>query len=386
MPTGTTCYLGNDRNRHGMRRTSITTWTRRDWTQASGLIGVVLLMHLVGFGMLLGIVVPRRYSLGTQVFSVGLGVTAYTFGLRHAFDADHIAAIDNTTRKLRNDGIRPKSVGFWFAMGHATIVFVLAGLVAIGTHLAQALLNDNSSTHRTLGVVSTLSSGSFLYLIGALNIFALIGIWRVWKGLRQGDFNEDELEEQLQNRGFFARFLNGLTKAIRRPYQMYAVGVLFGVGFDTATEVALLVLAGSGAAAGVPWYAILVLPLLFAAGMTLLDSLDGLFMSVAYDWAFLKPVRKVYYNLAITGLSVTVAMLIGTIEIVGVLDDNLGWSNPVIDWISRINLNNVGFFVVGLFVVFWVGAIAYWKIAHVEDRCGASALTTTTSQAKAAEV
>ena len=354
---------------------ALTTWTPKDWIEAGGLLGVIVLMHVVGFGVLILVVAPHHYSLGTQVFSVGLGVTAYTFGLRHAFDADHIAAIDNTTRKLRNDGIRPKSVGFWFAMGHSTIVFFLAALVAVGAHIANTLVNDDSAAHRTMGVVSTLSSGGFLWLIGILNLFALVGIWRVWQGLRHGQFDESELEQHLDNRGFFARMLGGLTKAIRKPHQMYPVGVLFGVGFDTATEVALLVLAGSGAAAGVPWYAILVLPLLFAAGMSLLDCLDGLFMSVAYDWAFLKPVRKVYYNLAITALSVTVALLIGTIELVGVLDDNLGWSNPITDWISNINLNNVGFIIVGLFVVVWAVAIAYWNIARVEDRWAGEAAT-----------
>ncbi|WGL51268.1 HoxN/HupN/NixA family nickel/cobalt transporter [Nocardioides sp. BP30] len=349
---------------------ALTTWTAKDWIEAGGLLGFIVLMHVVGFGVLILVVAPQHYSLGTQVFSVGLGITAYTFGLRHAFDADHIAAIDNTTRKLRNDGIRPKSVGFWFAMGHSTIVFGMAALVAVGAHAVGALVDDDSSAHRTIGTVGTLSSGSFLYLIGILNLVALVGIWRVWQGLRHGEFDESELEEHLSNRGLFARFLNGLTRAIRKPWQAYPVGVLFGLGFDTATEITLMVLAGSGAAAGVPWYAILVLPLLFAAGMSLLDCLDGLFMSIAYDWAFLKPVRKVYYNLAITALSVTVALLIGTIELVGVLDGNLGWSNPVTDWISDIDLNNVGFIIVGLFVAIWAAAIAYWNIAKVEDRWG----------------
>lgn len=351
-------------------RRALTTWTARDWLEAGGLLGFIALMHVVGFGVLLLVVAPRHYSLGTQIFGVGLGVTAYTFGLRHAFDADHIAAIDNTTRKLRNDGIRPKAVGFWFAMGHSTIVFGMAALVAAGAHAVGALVDDDSKAHTTLGLIGTLSSGSFLYLIGLLNLFALVGIWRVWQGLRHGDFDEDELEEHLQNRGFFARVLNGPTRAIRKPWQMYPIGVLFGLGFDTATEIALLVLAGSGASAGVPWYAILVLPLLFAAGMSLLDCLDGLFMSVAYDWAFLKPVRKVYYNLAITVLSVTVALLIGSIEVIGVLHDNAGWVNPITDWITNLNLNNVGFIIVGLFIVVWGAAIAYWNLARVEDKWG----------------
>jgi high-affinity nickel-transport protein len=325
-------------------------------------------MHVVGFGLLFGVVEPHHYSLGTQVYGVGLGVTAYTFGLRHAFDADHIAAIDNTTRKLRADGKRPKAVGFWFAMGHSSIVFVLAGLVAVGAHAAGALLDDGSSAHRILGLVGTLSSGGFLYLIGVLNLAALIGIWKVWQGLRHGELDETELEAQLQRRGLLARVLGGLTRAITRPVQMDLVGLLFGIGFDTATEVALLVLAGSGAAAGIPWYALLVLPLLFAAGMSLLDCLDGIFMSVAYDWAFLKPVRKVYYNLAITGMSVAVALLIGTIELVTVLHDSVGWTNWFTDLVSSLDLDNVGFIVVGLFVLVWGAAIAYWNLAKVEQR------------------
>jgi len=330
-------------------------------------------MHVVGFGVLFGWVGPHHYSLGTQVFGVGLGVTAYTYGLRHAFDADHIAAIDNTTRKLRAEGARPKAVGFWFAMGHATIVFVMAALVAAGAHAAGTLVDDDSHAHKTLGLVGTLSSGSFLYLIATLNLAALIGIWRIWRGLRRGEFSEEELDEHLGNRGLLVRLLGGLTRAIRRPVQMYPVGVLFGLGFDTATEVALLVLAGSGAAAGVPWYAILVLPLLFAAGMSLLDCLDGLFMSVAYDWAFLKPVRKVYYNLAVTGLSVSVALLIGTIELVSVLHDTMHWTNWFTDTVSSLNLNNVGFVVVGLFLAVWAAAIGYWNLAKLEDRWSPSA-------------
>jgi high-affinity nickel-transport protein len=351
--------------------TALSSWTRRDWLEAGLLLGVILLMHIVGFGLLLGVVGPQHYTVGGQVFGVGLGLTAYTYGMRHAFDVDHIAAIDNTTRKLRGDGRRPKAVGFWFAMGHATIVFVLAGLVGVGAHAVGELSSDGSRTHRALGVVGTLSSGCFLYLIGILNLAALLGIWRVWGGLRRGEYDETELEVHLQSRGLLARILGGLTRAITRPIQMFPIGLLFGIGFDTATEVALLVLAGSGAAAGVPWYAILVLPLLFAAGMSLLDCLDGLFMSVAYDWAFLRPVRKVYYNLTITGLSVAVALFIGTIELVSVLHDSGGWTNGFSDAVSAIDLNDVGFVVVGLFVVVWGAAIAYWNVGQVEERWAA---------------
>ena len=352
----------------GMFRTLLTTWERRDWWQTAGLLGIIAAMHAVAFGILFGIVGPAHYQLGTKVFGVGLGITAYTYGLRHAFDADHIAAIDNTTRKLRGDDKRPKTVGFWFAVGHSSVVAGMAALVAAGAHVVDTLTDDKNGTSQTLGLVSTGVSGGFLYVIAILNLFALVGIVRVFRAMRGGELDEDTLEQHLQSRGFMNRLLGGLTRAITRPGQMYVVGLLFGLGFDTVTEVALLVLAGSGAAAGLPWYAIMVLPLLFASGMSLLDTLDGLFMSVAYDWAFLNPVRKIYYNISITGLSIAVAFLIGSIEIVGVLHDNIGLQDPITDWISGIDLNNVGFVIVGLFVLTWVVALTYWRAAKVEDR------------------
>jgi nickel/cobalt transporter (NiCoT) family protein len=354
--------------RHGIFKTMITTWTRADWLQAGSLLGFIALMHVAAFGVLFGAVGPGHYKLGTKIFGVGLGITAYTYGLRHAFDADHIAAIDNTTRKLRGEGRRPKSVGFWFAMGHATIVAGMAALVAAGAHIVGALTSDSSTANQTLGIIGTGVGGSFLYIIAILNLVALIGIVRVFRAMRGGEFDEARLETHLQSRGFMNRILGRLVRTITRPGQMYPVGILFGLGFDTATEVALLVLAGTGAASGLPWYAIMVLPLLFACGMSLLDCLDGLFMSVAYDWAFLHPVRKVYYNISITGLSVAVAFLVGTIELISVLHDNAGWVNPVTTWISGIDLNNVGFIVVGLFVATWAVALGYWRIARVEDR------------------
>ena len=343
-------------------------WERRDWWRTGGLLAVIAALHLVAFGILAALVAPHHYKVGTEVFGLGLGVTAYTLGMRHAFDADHIAAIDNTTRKLMADGKRPVSVGFWFALGHSTIVVLLAAGIATGARLTTTLINDHSSARQNLGVVSTLASGSFLYLIAALNLVALLGIWRVFKAMRAGQFDEHELAKHLDSRGFMNRILGRLTKSVSRPGQMYPVGLLFGIGFDTATEVTLMVMAGSSAAAGLPWYAIVCLPLLFAAGMSLFDTLDGTFMNFAYHWAFSNPVRKVYYNLTITGLSITVAFLIGTIELVGVLHDQIGLTDPVTGWVSGIDLNNVGFFIVGLFVVVWACALGYWRIAKVEHR------------------
>jgi len=343
-------------------------WRREDTVRTAGLLAVIVALHAVAFGLLFLVVTPQHYEVGAKTFGVGLGITAYTLGMRHAFDADHIAAIDNTTRKLMADGKRPVSVGFWFALGHSSVVVLLAALVAGGTQLAGTLVNENSGTHQVLGVIGTTVSGTFLYLIAALNLVALLGILRVFRAMRAGQFDESELEAHLDSRGFMNRVLGRFTKSITRPGQMYPLGFLFGLGFDTATEVTLMVMAGSGAAAGLPWYAILCLPLLFAAGMSLFDTLDGTFMNFAYQWAFSNPVRKVFYNLAITGLSIAVAFLIGTIELVGVLHEKLALRDAVTGWISGLNLDNVGFIIVGLFVVVWAAALAYWRIAKVEQR------------------
>jgi nickel/cobalt transporter (NiCoT) family protein len=349
-------------------RSLLPGWSRRDWRETGLLLGVIAAMHVVGFGALIATVGRHSYSLGTTTFGVGLGITAYTLGMRHAFDADHIAAIDNTTRKLMAEGRRPKSVGFWFALGHSTTVFGLAVLVAAGARAVGTLTSEGSTTHQVLGLVSTLSSGGFLYLIGIANLLALSGIVRVFTRLRRGELDERQLEQHLAPHGFVVRVLRPLLRAINRPGQMFPVGMVLGLGFDTATEVTLLVLAGTGALAGVPWYVILLLPLLFASGMSLLDTLDGLFMHVAYDWAFARPVRRIYYNLVITGLSAAVAMLIGSIELIGVLHDKAGLADPVTGWISRISLNNVGFVVVGLFLAVWIAAVTFWRLGRVEQR------------------
>ncbi|MES4889226.1 HoxN/HupN/NixA family nickel/cobalt transporter [Streptomyces sp. NPDC096012] len=348
-------------------------WRREDTVRTAGLLAVIVALHVAAFGILFLLVIPQHYEVGTKAFGVGLGVTAYTLGMRHAFDADHIAAIDNTTRKLMADGKRPVSVGFWFALGHSSVVVVMAALVAGGAKLAGTLMNDGSRTHQVLGTVGTTVSGGFLYLIAALNLAALFGIVRVFRAMRAGRYDEAELEAHLDSRGFMNRLLGRLTRSIRRPGQMFPLGFLFGIGFDTTTEVLLLALAGNGAAAGLPWYAVLCLPLLFAAGMSLFDTLDGTFMNFAYQWAFSNPVRKVFYNLTITGLSIAVAFFVGTIELVGVLHDKLGLHDGVTDWIAALDLDNVGYVIVGLFVVVWAVAIAYWRLGRVEERWTARA-------------
>jgi nickel/cobalt transporter (NiCoT) family protein len=343
--------------------------TRTEWTRLTGMAVTILALHVIGWFTLVAIVAPQHYSLGTKSFGIGIGVTAYTLGMRHAFDADHIAAIDNTTRKLMHQGQRPLSVGFWFSLGHSTIVFGLAFLLSLGVKaLVKPVQDDNSQLHNVTGLIGTTVSGAFLYLIAAVNVVILVGIWKVFRKMRSGDFDEAALEEQLNNRGFMNRLLGRVMKSINKPAQMYPVGVLFGLGFDTATEVALLVLAGSGAASGLPWYAILCLPVLFAAGMSLLDTIDGSFMNFAYGWAFSKPVRKVYYNLTITGLSVAVALIIGTVELLGLLAQQLNWQGAFWDWVQGIDINMLGFVIVGLFFVTWIIALAVWKFGRIEEK------------------
>jgi nickel/cobalt transporter (NiCoT) family protein len=351
-------------------------WSRLDRGQRRtvGLMfAAVAGLHVLGFAMLLGLVAPNHYSLGASgTFTVGIGITAYTLGMRHAFDADHISAIDNTTRKLMAEGKRPMSVGFWFSLGHSTIVFALALLISLGVRALDGPVSNHSSRlHDVTGWIGTTVSGTFLYVIAALNIVILIGILKVFGEMRRGRYDEAELERQLDNRGFMNRFLGRLTKAVDRPRQMYPIGVLFGLGFDTATEVALLVVAGSAGAAGLPWYAILCLPILFAAGMSLLDSIDGSFMNFAYGWAFSKPVRKVFYNLTITGLSVAVALVIGTIELGGLVAAHLDASGAFWRWFEGIDINLLGFVIVGMFVATWAIALSVWHFGRIEERWSA---------------
>jgi nickel/cobalt transporter (NiCoT) family protein len=334
---------------------------------------VIVAITAVGWATLALLVAPAHYDLGgAGTLGLGLGLTSYLLGMRHAFDADHIAAIDNTTRKLlaeAPEGRKPVSVGFWFALGHSTVVFVLVALLAAGVRAIAGEIGDDSSPLKQIGgLVGTSVSGLFLILIGLLNLVVLVGVIRVFRRMRSGEYDEAALEEQLNNRGFLNRFLGGVTKAVRRPVHMFPVGLLFGLGFDTATEVALLVIAGGAAASALPWYAILVLPVLFAAGMTLFDSLDGVFMSFAYDWAFMKPVRKVFYNITITGLSVVVALVIGVIELDSILTDRLGIDSGPLAAIASLDLDNVGFIVVGLFVLTWIVAIAVWRIGRIEEK------------------
>ena len=338
--------------------------------KVTGLYAVLIAANVLAWGWAL-------IAFHDNPLLLGAALLAYSFGLRHAFDADHIAAIDNTTRKLMSDGQRPLAVGFFFSLGHSTVVFALALLLATGVKAIIGPVEDDSSAlHHYTGLIGTSVSGVFLYLIALLNVIVLVGILRLFARLRRGDYDlekdESELEQQLQNRGLINRFLGRFTRSITKSWHLYPVGLLFGLGFDTATEIALLVLAGTSAAAGLPWYAILCLPVLFTAGMCLLDTIDGSFMNFAYGWAFASPVRKIYYNITITGLSVAVALLIGTIELLGLFADRLGWRGPFWQWLGRLDLNTVGFVVVGMFVGTWAVALLIWRYGRIEEKWGSA--------------
>jgi nickel/cobalt transporter (NiCoT) family protein len=333
------------------------------------MVATVAGLHVAGV-FLLWAAVRGHYHVSTRsTLGVGTGVLAYTLGMRHAFDADHISAIDNTTRKLMGEGKRPLSVGFFFSLGHSTVVFMLAVLLNFGIRALNGQVRDgHSSLHHYTGLIGTTVSGAFLYLIAALNVVILVSIAGMFLALRRGVYDHDEMERQLAARGLMNRFLAPLARRIDSPWKMYPIGFLFGLGFDTATEVALLVLSGTAVASGLPFWAVLSLPVLFAAGMSLLDTIDGSFMNVAYGWAFAKPVRKVYYNLIVTGLSVTVALAVGTVELLSVLGSQLGFHGGIWSWIATFNLNHAGYAIVGLFVLTWVVALVVWRVGRLEDR------------------
>jgi high-affinity nickel-transport protein len=340
-------------------------WTRSlsrtEWLRLSGFGGAVLLLHVLGWGLFL-------YYSRTNPALAGLGTLAYTFGLRHAFDADHIAAIDNTTRKFLQEGKRSLGTGFFFSLGHSTIVFSLTTALAF----AASAVKSSIPSFQHWGVyVGAGVSGTFLWVIGILNLLVLLDVVRIFRELRAGRYDEQRLEERLLDRGFMNRFFLGkLARRIRSSWQMYPLGVLFGLGFDTATEVGLLAISAGAASKQVPFLAVLSLPLLFAAGMSLMDTADGAFMSQAYGWAFSNPIRKVYYNITVTSLSVTVALLIGTIELLQVLSTKLALTSGFWAWLNDLDFGTLGYGIVGLFVLTWGVSAGIWKTRRIEERWG----------------
>jgi high-affinity nickel-transport protein len=359
-----------------------------DWRRTRWMFASILALHIIGFGIFIIFVVPGHY----KGLGIGVSILAYTLGSRHAFDADHISAIDNTTRKLMNDRMdvegarRPLSVGYWFSLGHSTIVVAIgAGLVIAEKAVYGAVSNNGSGLEKFGGVFGTLVSATFLFLIAVLNVVILAGILKVFRSMRDGSYDEEELERQLNNRGLMYRFFGRWMKSITKEWQMYPVGVVFGMGFDTATEVALLATTALLAAKALPWYSIMCLPILFTAGMALLDTLDGCFMNFAYGWAFFNPVRKIYYNLAITGLSIAICVLVGAIEVLGLLPTELHWKGSFWHFMEHFNINVAGYVIVGLFIVTWGAAMLLWRYGHIEEKWGANLKVIETDIERAAD-
>ena len=334
---------------------------------------VILFLNASGWAIFVLTVMPQHFHYEKLGVGLGVAITAWTLGLRHAFDADHISAIDNVTRKLMADGQRPLATGFFFALGHSSIIVAVGVGISIAARAVFGAVVNPTSAYETLGgIVGTGLAACFLYLIAALNLVVLAGIARVFRDMRHGKYSEEELEQQLQARGLMYRFFGRFMRSINHTWQMYFVGLVFGIGFDTATEVVLLTATVYAATSGLPFYAVLALPLLFAGGMTLFDTLDGCFMNFAYGWAFARPVRKVYYNLVITGLSIAAAFLIGTVEIIGLLTDELHLHGPFWDFMANFDINKAGLTIAVLFVVVWAGALVVWRFGNIESRWGSA--------------
>jgi len=329
-----------------------------------GFFGAVILLHVMGWGALL------TYGIGHPAF-IGLGGLAYTFGLRHAFDADHISAIDNTTRKLLQERRRPVGVGFFFSMGHSTVVFVIALALGLAIKtLVQGVVSDGGELRNVGGVIGTSVSGVFLIVIGVLNLLILFDILRVYRRMRQGEYDRYSLHQELVAGGLLSRIFGRLFKLVSQSWHLYPIGFLFGLGFDTASEVALLAISAGAAAQGLPFQVVVSLPIIFAAGMSLMDTTDGAFMSKAYAWAFSNPIRKVFYNLTVTALSVFVALFVGVVEIGQLLIGQLGLKGGIFDAIGALSFGSLGFVIVGAFALTWAAAFTIFKVRRVEERWG----------------
>ncbi|KPV42217.1 HoxN/HupN/NixA family nickel/cobalt transporter [Alicyclobacillus ferrooxydans] len=324
------------------------------WIYSSG----VAVLHILGIACLL-MAVPHHATL------LGLGFLAYTFGLRHAFDADHIAAIDNIVRKLRQEQKNPIGVGFFFSLGHSTVVCVMTGVTAFAVHWVQRSI---PALQHIGGIVGTIVSAAFLFVIGIVNLVVLIHLYRVFLKMRQSSFDETQFEELLNARGLIFRFISPLFKIVKQSWNAYPIGFLFGLGFDTASEVSLLAISAGAAKNTTPYLGIIALPILFAAGMSLMDTADGIFMTTAYDWAFVAPIRKIYYNLTVTGLSVTAALFIGLIEAVQAVSPMLGLNQGFWAWLQNVNFGTIGFILVCLFIVAWLVSYGVWKLFRVDQR------------------
>jgi high-affinity nickel-transport protein len=344
-------------------------WTRRERVQLSGIIAVVAMLHVVGWAAYLSV---SQGPAGAGAFA-GAGVLAYALGVRHAFDADHIAAIDDTTRLMIQRGRRPLGVGFFFAMGHSTVVVVLSLVVAVAAVAAGGPHLDR--WREVGGTVSTVVAMTFLTLVAVLNALVLKGIVGLWRELRRGRLDERQLELQLLNRGLVNRILGGRARLlIRSSWHMYPLGILFGLGLETATEVAFLGLSASAAqAGGVSWVATLSLPLLFAAGMSAFDTCDGMVMSAAYRWSHHQPARRLFYNIATTWGTVVVAGFIASVYLAGVLAEHAGVRALASYGGLADHFEVLGYVIVGFFLTTWGGAVLLWRWGGFERRYARSA-------------
>ncbi|MBQ4870377.1 HoxN/HupN/NixA family nickel/cobalt transporter [Priestia megaterium] len=319
---------------------------------------VVVILHIIGF-------IGLYISLPQHPFLFGMGVLAYTLGLRHAFDIDHIAAIDTTVRKLVEQKKNPTGVGFFFSLGHSTVVFLLA----IFTSFSVKFVKNNLPQMQDIGgLIGTVVSGTFLVIMGVINLVILLNIIGVFKKMRKKNYKESELEVLLNSRGFLTPLIQPLFKFINKSWHVYPIGFLFGLGFDTASEIALLTLSAGAAQHNLSFVSILSLPVLFAAGMSLMDTLDGAFMTSSYNWAFDKPIRKVYYNITVTTLSVIAAIFVGLLELTQIIGEKLHVQNNWFKIIDKLDLGDMGYILVIMFILVWSIAYFIWKYFNIEEK------------------
>jgi len=353
--------LASNASDRGMVGRALAIWRGADPGLRRRLVTIYAL--LIGFNVAIWAILLA--SSAKYAVLLGLAPIAFGFGLRHAVDPDHIAAIDNTTRKLMQDGQRPVAVGFFFSMGHSTVVFLLSVLVAISAAWVKTNLPQMKNVG---GVIGTVVSGVFLVVIAIINLIVFIDIYRTWRKVVQGGaYDAKTLDDYLSNRGLLARLLRPLLRVVSHSWNMYFIGFLFGLGFDTASEVGILGMSAAGGSSGMPIYLILLLPLLFVAGMSLIDTSDGVAMLGAYGWAYIRPVRKLYYNMSITAFSIMIALVIGGIELLQVFVQETGLTGGVWDFIANtIVISNWGFFIIGLFLLAWIGSIAYYKLRNID--------------------
>jgi high-affinity nickel-transport protein len=346
-------------------------FTRREARRLVGIYGAIAALHVAGWGLFL-----YWGSRGGPVYA-GAGALAYSFGLRHAFDADHISAVDDSTRFLMQRGKEPLATGFFFSLGHSTIVVALALGIAAA---AQSVQHHIPTLQRIGGTVGATVSGTFLLVIAFLDFLILLGVIEVWRKAKTGAYEPETLDQLMSQRGYMNRILGTRWRRfLQDSWHMYPIGVLFGLGFDTASEVGLLALtaaAATGKHGTTSWHigfgGIIALPLLFTAGMTLMDTTDGVFMAKAYGWAFANPIRKLYYNMSTVALGVFVAGGIGTVEYLQVLSTHAHLSGPIWDWLNGLDFELLGYVIVGAFVVFWVASVVWYKVRHIDQRYGAA--------------